>query len=110
MELGKISKLIEKILEKTNKEEIKWNMALFDEDEFQTSFPNQTVGIQKTMDFGGNEYITLKIYNMKGVLIDEFGGETTFDKDNLNNLFHIVRRKILGLDNAVDDILDNLGE
>src|SRR5437667_6279987 len=108
MELNKISILSSKLLQKALKKDITWTVALFDEEEYQISFPNQTLGIQKGIDFAGEEYFRLKIYNMAGSLIDDFGGVNKTDEDNLRNLFHIARREVLGLDDAIDDIISNL--
>jgi hypothetical protein len=94
------------LFEKTKTGEIAWEKTSFDET-FQTSFPKYSVRIQKVKGAP-----TLFLFNEDGDLIEELSYVEAFlslgSENRLNELFELARRKAMGVDQALDELLREL--
>jgi hypothetical protein len=108
---AKLAALIRKLSQKTNENSVQWEKTV-EPEVFQASFPGYT--IQITNDAGD---IILRIYNDEGALMEE-AKDTEFTRDHIpggpftvmNGMFTKARRKALGVDQALDTLLSELGD
>jgi len=97
--------LIQKLLEKTRKQEIHWKETETVE-EFQISFPSSSVRIS-----GSGEKIVLGIFNEEGTIIDVIRENELFTQEtnqSLIELLHLARRDALNADKILDKIIASL--
>ena len=106
----KLITVIKQLHKKTLAGKIFWE-ATVEADVYQASFPGSTIKIFPQ----GADYVVM-IYNDEGVLIEEVN-DTDFDPDDfgdedpyafLDELYSMARRRALGVDEALDSLLDEL--
>ena len=111
----KIYKLILSLYRKTEDGEIKWTRSI--DQEYLASFSDYSVGVsQHANGKTGYTNVYLTIYDAQGEQI-ESAVDTEFAKDpttvnaaeKLNSLYTSARRMALGVDNALDTLLMELG-
>lgn len=121
MSYSKRAILVRRLLNGTKHGTILWEVTPEDE-VFQTSIPNYSIRItyvRRLSDGSGapvTDYI-IQIYNQDARLIEEFSdvelsGETDDDTlayGQMEEIYNYARRGALGLDKALDDILEALG-
>lgn len=96
--------LIRALAEKTGNNEIEWEKTS-NPDAFQTSFPNYSIVLlQRVGD------ISLHLANEKGQVIERYSStHAPTDIDQMmHETFELARRRALGVDEALDDILRTL--
>jgi hypothetical protein len=113
----KLLELAERLLKKTQNGSLIWERtAAFNV--FQSAFPNSTIKIaeyQSTEPEEGPEY-GLSIYNEHGNQIENTTDHTLSKMSHgrsfavFSALYREARRRALGVDEAVDDLLGQLGD
>jgi hypothetical protein len=96
--------LIRVLAEKTRNNEIVWEKTS-NPDAFQTSFPNYSIVLLERLG-----EVTLHLANEKGEVIERYSSTPApTDIDHMmHETFELARRKALGVDQALDDILKTL--
>jgi hypothetical protein len=114
MEGEKYKRLIKGLVDKTDRHELDWKEAA-PANAFQVSFANYSIMIMKTENHqGSNLYIT-RILNSDGDVIDDFSDEELtqtigdYYYNVMDTLYLKIRRQVLGVDKALDEILNELG-
>jgi hypothetical protein len=117
METSKRRQLVKRLLDSTHSGQTTWEVT-GDDNAFLTSFPNYSIriiflhpGNQPDPDY------YLQIINQDSQLIEEFSDtELGSDMNNIRESFRMMRdmyntarRNALGVDKAIDDILEALG-
>ncbi len=108
----KLVTFAERVYEKTAKGELRWETTS-DANAFAVSFPKYSVTIERVPETEDtNESFMLRISNDRGQTIEEF---TSWQAqragfDHLRELFDRARRIAMGLDEALDDLLEQLDE
>jgi hypothetical protein len=106
----KLLKLVQKLLEKTNAGETRWEETVRP-DTFQASFPNHVVWISTHQNSGADDYV-ISILNEVGVAI-ESADDNALSKafpqskvfETMRELYGLARRGALGVDAALDSLL-----
>lgn len=116
MSYPKIINLVQKLHEATRDGSVLWRETEAD-DVFQVSFSQYSARIAKRlsrMDRTSDEYV-LSIHNDEGDLVEEIGDEDGEDARQKGMLFNALkethetaRRQSMGVDQALDSILDEL--
>lgn len=113
----KQKELIHKLIAKSGLDEIEWEKTAFPST-FRASFPTYSVSIalDEILATGSSEYVCY-IHDASGKLIDRFShadlaalnrlGETSFEL--MQDLYELARRRALGTDQALDDLLGQIG-
>ena len=110
----KVLKLIRRLHEKTSSGQIQWSKTLKD-DVYQAAFPEYAVRVRPgSSGFQGPESYILELYDSGGSLIEsvydsDFGEKAPFAYKLLNETYTTARRQAMGLDKAIDAILEELG-
>jgi len=116
MSYQKIADLIWKLHEKTSQAKVKWEVTA-DEGVYQAIFAGYAIRIsKKAADIEPD--IILQIYNEEGELIEEVNDrevtqvpELPYNVYNIMlNLYETARRIAMGTEQAINKILDILGE
>jgi hypothetical protein len=109
MALDKMTRLLLELVEKTNNGSLRWEGTAA-EGVYQVSFPNFTVQISaRGFDF------VLTIRNAEGTILEE-AADTEFSNKiqnpmaTMNQLYVNARRQALGVDAALDNLLDELSK
>lgn len=119
MSYQKIADLVTKIYKKSNDGTIEWE-ATEKEGTYQLSFSNYSVRIftkENKNIYDNNQYeddYILQILNDEGELVEETNdgqlsqllGEKSFEI--MKHLYEIARRQVMGVENALDSILNEL--
>ncbi len=112
----KIENLLERLLERSRAGSVKWERTA-EEGSFRAAFPKYSVSIESYEAEGSKATYQFELFNESGDLIesatDYFLDKPYYDhrnRDLLEELFVLARRKALGVDEAIDDILQELGE
>jgi hypothetical protein len=116
MESGKYKQLIERLLAKTDKNELDWKEAALP-NTFQVSFADYSVTIRETPNNKGDVDYYISILNSEGETVDSVSdvhldgtqGAGYYFR-SMGELFQNARRQALGVDKALNQILDELGE
>jgi hypothetical protein len=104
MDTDKLAEIANIVYEKTKAGEILWEKTSED-GAFQTSLPKYSIIAFRPR---GGEYPLLRLFNERGELLEEFSPIRAIRAhflDKLIELYDMVRRKALGVDEALDDIL-----
>lgn len=115
MSYQKIANLVKKIYEMSNDGLVVWE-ATEKEGTYQLSFSNYSVRLfeRYVHQYEGNDYI-IQIINSDGELVEETSDvdlKPLWD-DSYNSMKHIygtARRQVMGVENALDSILDELND
>lgn len=108
----KLTSLIALLKQKTELGDVDWG-----ETErpgvFQVSFPKYTVRLSRKMAPSNSYDYVISIIDMEGDIVEEVD-DTDFPDDNMyhlmGELYEMARRKVKGVDEAIDDILKSLNE
>jgi hypothetical protein len=112
----KYQKLVERLVHKTDAHELDWKeKETAEPDSFQVSFANYSIILSELYPRGGDtpDYI-VSILNSEGTLIEPFSDVFMLNATGgdyysiLSGLYRDARRKALGVDNALDEILNEL--
>ncbi len=100
----KLIQIAELVYQKTANGEINWEKTP-DDNTFQTSFPRYSVLVQDA-----NDTIVFKICNEEGQVIERLseGQASNAGFANLRDLYVTARRTAMGVDEALDEILQTL--
>ena len=104
MDNDKLLEIANIVFEKTKAGEMSWEKTS-EVDVFQTSLPKYSIIVSRPR---GVEFPLLRLFNESGELLEEFSfarAIKTHFQDKLIELYDMVRRKALGVDEALDDIL-----
>ncbi len=112
----KSMELIRRPASKTAKGDLLWKEA-FQKEVFEVSFPEYSLTIESFYDRDRGESYQLGIFNYEGRDIDTIN-PARFSSDELSNEAHDLLKKIfseakrgaLGLDDALDDLIELLGD
>lgn len=122
MFFDKYYSLIENMVEKTNRNIIKWEQTA-DHKTFLASFTNYSVGLTEGVNKRGQPEYFILITDPFGETLEKIGDEALDEEKELsdnsnyrdNNYYHIlsdlytsVRRKAMGVETAIDSILNDL--
>lgn len=108
----KLVKLVQLLADKTDRDELAW-----DESEkngvFQLPFSNSTVRIsaRESRNHRGDTEYVIVILNAQGSEVEEVSDETLPLEGSfviMKDLYEKARRKAMGVDRAIDSILDDL--
>lgn len=112
----KMWKMVQLLHDKTSKGEIKWEQ-IAGKASYQTPFPKYTVRISEIRSDEPEEspdYV-VSIFNEEGTLVERASDVTIRDKVQdtqpfllMKELYTLARRKALGVDDALDDLLADL--
>jgi hypothetical protein len=110
----KYGQIVDRLVARTSRREIEWRETAHPE-QFQVSFPNYSLTLQqRTRRDGSVDYI-ISIINASGTTVDTFTDEqvdaTVGGKyfQAMGELFEQARRQALGADEALDQVLKELG-
>lgn len=109
----KIIEIIKRIYNKTNEGLIEWEPTERSID-YQVSFSNYSIRMSiATRSDGDYDYI-IKIINDYGDIIEEVNDEDIANSlpdsyEIMKSIYELARRKAMGVDNALDSILKDLG-
>lgn len=108
MSYPKIAKLVSALLTQTSNGELNWSQTEIS-GMFQASFPRYSVRIYPL----NNDYI-LQIINELGDIVEEVSDPDLNDVlsnsyQTMGNLHDAARRNAMGVESALDDILNSLG-
>ena len=119
MAQSKIARLVQRIHDKTSKGELDWEEAV-KENCYTVAFPNYSVQIRFSQNPLGGEDYYFSIYNEQGKMIESVNDETLDGSESppeeeyyfklMRNIYDSARRLALGTDEAIDSILEDLGE
>ena len=105
MAYEKMIRLINRLYQKTYDDEIAWETTS-DEDAFQRSFPKYSVMILRRGPSAGQFF---QLYDEDGRLIEEISHQDAVGQGiDVTDFFDMVRRKALGVDKALDELLEEL--
>lgn len=114
MSYQKIADIITKVYERTNANLVEWE-ATEQQNKFQVSFANYSLRIsvkENSLDPDDNDYI-IYVINSYGEIVEEVSDEDlrqllpdAFMK--MKSIYELARRKAMGVDYALDSILDEL--
>lgn len=115
MSANKYARMLQLLVEQTNSGKLDWKET-GDESRFLVSFPSYSIliseeeGEDDTMDY------FISIVNSEGKTVDRFSDVTLSSQNLVANSFNIMRdlfnearRRALGVDKALDDIIAHLG-
>ncbi len=115
----KFAMLVEKLYNKTIDGDIEWEKTDI-EGVFQASFPNYSIRLSTEKihyqeDDTITEYYYFNIYNSEGKLIESTDNYQLSDSledsyDKMEKMYHIARRRSLGVEKAIDDLLSELDD
>jgi hypothetical protein len=115
MSTNKYVQVLNLLVEQTNDHMIDWTET-GDESEFLVSFPNYSILIKEEMGSRDFPYYVVSIVNSEGRIIDRFSdvmldseGVTPSSYEIMRNLYNQARRSALRTDNALDEIIAQLG-
>src|SRR5205814_924140 len=103
-EMADMKELAQSVLEKTREDKIQWEMT--SSDFFQTPIQNKTLTIDNHQ-----RTFTLILRNDDGIIVDSLNANVYGSADDtilLRELFSVVRRKTLKVDETLNDILRHL--
>jgi len=107
----KYQQIVDRLIDRTERHEIEWKEGVTS-GVFQVSFPNYSLTLgQHDMVTGSFDYI-ISIIDAAGNVIDTFsdadlGGDYY---PRMGDLYQNARRQALGVDMALDEILDELDD
>lgn len=107
--------LVKRLSEKTERGELRWEEGV-KEGEYQTNFPTYSVRVYPARDEDGDEGIWMTIIDGRGRRLETV---TEFDfrqqtgdmsiSSKLSELYEMGRRQALGVDKAIDELLQQVG-
>ncbi|HLL75458.1 MAG TPA: hypothetical protein VK421_09330 [Pyrinomonadaceae bacterium] len=107
----KLNQLIDLLYERTQKGQVNWESTP-DEDAFVVHFSELSLSIRSGYDEDGDEFVSISLRNQNGRVIDNdyFWDAMTETGawDKAFSLYSAAKRKALGVDEALDRILDEL--
>ena len=109
MSSQKIKQIVENLYEETKDNRIDW-IKTETEGTFQVSFVDYSLRIwsrPKPSKFAEDDYF-LGIYDQSGALMVETRS-LEFSKETMKDLYELARRKAMGVEEALDRILDSIG-
>jgi len=110
----KVLRLLRRLHERTSSGQLQWTKTVVD-GVYQASFPEYAVKVRPGEGgFDGPREFVMEIYDDDGVLIErvldsDFGEHEGVAYKLLSGIYTIARRQAMGLDRAIDKILDELG-
>jgi hypothetical protein len=116
MAQSKIVRLVISLAEKTDRNELQWEPTA-EEEVFQVSFPHYSVQIRLVENFASAtpDGVLIVIRNKEGLVIDQVSDvdlqkEWSEAYSVMSGIYGKARRKALGVDKALDELLKELGE
>jgi hypothetical protein len=107
---GRLEKLVERLHEKSERGELTWRKGA--SGALEVTFPRHTVALDQ---LAKDKEITLTIYNDEGEILDYITEHNLKEETRgllggryqikLRETYHMARRKALGSDQAIDDLL-----
>jgi hypothetical protein len=108
----KLQTLVQRLFDRTRKGEIEWEPGT-DPNVFAISMPSFTVSIEREPDTGdASGAVYLRIANSEGLVLQELSEfeARKLGFGELGELFVMVRKITMGLEQALDDVLQELDE
>lgn len=114
MAANKIARLVTSLVNRTERGELSWEPTSED-GVFMAAFPDYSLTIDAlARDFGNDPIYRISIYNKTGALIDTMSTEDDLGIPNqypvLKNLYDTARRTAMGIEQALDSIIDALDD
>jgi hypothetical protein len=113
MAADKYQQLVERLASKTDQREVVWKEAA-GSDTFQVSFANYSLTLSVSQNRQGALFYVISILNSEGNTVDSFSDEDIDEGTGgryfnvMGELYHKARRQALGVDKALDEILEEL--
>ena len=117
MSKEKYTRIVRGLFDRTMSGQLNWVLS-FEDGVYQADFPNHSLQIMRWIndDMVGDDII-IKIKNKEGMLIESFsdvnidsadipGNDSSFTY--MNKIYETARRQALGVDKALDEIIDDL--
>ncbi len=101
----KILRLVNGLIEKTKADELVWETTS-NENTFQVAFSEHTITIEEYVDTDNDLVLMLAIFDSEGRKIDS---ANQWSVANVKELYDLARRWALGVDEALDSLLEELG-
>jgi len=102
--------ILDRLIAKSRNRELDWKEGVFPQS-FQVSFPNYSLTLGPQFRGNTKDYV-VTILNSEGTAIDEFSdvdlGDGYFAQ--MDELYQSARRQALGVDKALDEILQELDD
>lgn len=95
------SGIIDLLTERTESGELTWRETPVAQDEFEIALPGQTIKIYEEENRLG---VSLKLYNEQGRLLDTATVWDNERNDAARHLLEVVRRKVLKVEEALDQL------
>ncbi len=114
MEYKKIAELVQKLHEKTLANKVNWERTE-GSNALQVSFTAYSVRLVLQRGSGGEDIYVIRIFDAAGNLVesatdDDLDEELPDSYTMMEEMFETARRKALGVDKALDDIISQLDE
>ena len=114
---NKIHALVQKLIERTNQGKVNWEPTA-NAGTFQAAFPSYSVHIfkHKNFDYDQTEDYFITLHDQEGEMIDEISDnqlkDTGFENayQRVAHLYNEARRKAMGVNQVIDDLLSQLGD
>ena len=117
MSKDKYTRIVKGLFDRTMSGQLNWVLS-FEPDVYQADFPNHSLQITRCPndDLMGDD-IVIKIKNKEGMLIESFSDVSIDTSDvpgpysafsYMNKIYETARRQALGVDKALDEIIDDL--
>ncbi|MBX8608556.1 hypothetical protein K5D65_15280 [Pseudomonas cichorii] len=108
---SKIISILDKLIEKTTRGDTDWIVTEI-KGVYQVSFPRYSVRLAFKSE-GLDEKYVVTIINGEGLVIDSFNTDDIYrfypdSYDKLSSLYSAARRKALGVDRALDELLEDM--
>lgn len=99
--------LVDAMVAKTNSGELVWE-ATFDDDMFETTLKSSSIRIMKN-----NNRFIITVLGKDGAVLERFnnddlGLQRPQYEDIVKNIYEVIRRKALKVDETIDALLDEL--
>ena len=100
--------IIKRLIERTGAGELDWEENAFTRDQFDLSLAGQTIEVtQWEEDF--NTGVQLRLRDDTGRSIEDFVAWDNQDEGHVRQLWEVVRRRTLRVDEALDQLRETLG-
>jgi hypothetical protein len=114
---NKIHDLVQRLIDRTDEGKVNWEITA-DKGIYQAAFPNYSVRLFTRRNYGYDDSVdyVMTIHDETGEMIDEITDvglrDSGFDDayKRMVHLYNEARRKAVGVEKVIDDLLSELGD